>query len=74
MVRFQAKPMPVRDGEVSEEEDAEMKMNYLLEVLEEIDKWVQDAGPCNCSKLYMEEIIKNKKNANRLLKDVNTQL
>lgn len=66
--------MPVRDGEVSEEEDAEMKMNYLLEVLEEIDKWVQDAGPCNCSKLYMEEIIKNKKNANRLLKDVNTQL
>ena len=44
--------MPVRDGEVSEEEDAEMKMNYLLEVLEEIDKWVQDAGPCNCSKLY----------------------
>lgn len=66
--------MPVRDGEVSEEEDAEMKMNYLLEVLEEIDKWVQDAGPCNCSKLYMEEIIKNKKNANRLLKDVNAQL
>jgi hypothetical protein len=66
--------MPVRDEEVSEEEDAEMKMNYLLEVLEEIDKWVQDAGPCNCSKLYMEEIIKNKKNANRLLKDVNTHL
>lgn len=64
----------MRDGEVSEEEDADMKIGYLLEILEEIDRWIQEAGPCNCTKLYMEEIVKNRKNANRQLKEINAKI
>jgi len=45
-----------------------------LEVLEEMDKWVLEAGPCNCSKLYMEEIIKNRKQYNRVIKEVKAKL
>ena len=54
LVKFESKPMPaVRDGDTSEEQDADNKINYLMEILDEVDKWVQEAGPCNCSKLYM---------------------
>jgi hypothetical protein len=60
--------MPAVRDDISEDQDADVKIGYLMETLEEIDKWVQEAGPCNCSKLYMEVISKNRKGTNRQLK------
>ena len=32
-------------------------------------KWIRDVAPCNCSKLYIEEILKQKKTFSHIEKN-----
>lgn len=66
--------MPDIPADLSEEEDADIKINYLLEVLEEADKWIVEAGPCNCTKLYMEQILTTRKQYQALLKQTTAKI
>ena len=45
----------------SEEEQVENRVQYLMQECERMMKWIRDVAPCNCSKLYIEDILKEKK-------------
>lgn len=50
----------------SEEEQVENRVQYLMQECERMMKWIRDVAPCNCSKLYIEDILKEKKKFGRI--------
>jgi hypothetical protein len=54
-------PLVSNEKEQTEEEDADRKIEYLLRILDRLNRWIRETEPCNCSKLYMEHVLRGRK-------------
>lgn len=57
-----------------ENTEVTLRIKFMFDLLESLSKWVNQANPCNCSKLYIEKILHNKKIYSQISKKVNEKI